>query len=46
MEQCALPKKKYIRGEQSPFMNKILNKKIMKRTKLVNNFIKNIAEEN
>ena len=46
MEKRALPKKEYIRGDQSPFMNKTLNKEIMKRTKLVNNFIKNIAEEN
>ena len=38
-------KKKYIRGNQSPFRNHILSKEIMKRTKLRNNFLKNRAAE-
>ena len=38
--------KKYIRENQSPFMNKTLSKEIMKRTKLRNNFLKNKTEEN
>ena len=46
MERRALPKKKYIRGDQSPFVNKTLNKEITKRTKLINDFLKNITEEN
>ena len=45
MERCALPRKKYIRGNKSPFMNKTMNKEIMKKTKLINNFLKNIAED-
>ena len=46
MERRALPKKIYIRRDQLPFMNKTLNKDITKRTKLINDFLKNIAEEN
>ena len=46
MERRALPKKKYIRGDQSPFVNKTLNKEITKRAKLINDFLKNITEEN
>ena len=38
--------KKYIRGNQSPFMNKTLSKEIIKRTKLRNNFFKNSTDEN
>ena len=45
MERRALPGKKYIRGNKSPFMNKTMDKEIMKRTKLINNFLKNIAED-
>ena len=33
-------KKKYVRGNQSPFMNKTLSKAIMLRTKLRNKFLK------
>ena len=33
--------KKYIRGNQSPFMNKTLRKEIIKRAKLRNDFFKN-----
>ena len=33
-------KKKYIRGNNSPFMNRILSKEIMKRSRLRNKFLK------
>ena len=36
----ALLKKKYIRGNNSPFMNRILSKEIMKRSRLRNKFLK------
>ena len=39
-------KKKYVRGNQSPFMNKTLSKAIMLRTKLRNKFLKNRSNEN
>lgn len=43
-------KKKYIRGNKSPFMNNILSKEIMKKkqnkTRLRNNFLENRTEEN
>ena len=45
MERRALPGKKYIRGNKSPFMNKTMDKEIMKKTKLINNFLKNVAED-
>ena len=41
-----LPKKKYVRGNQSPFMNKTLSKAIMLRTLLRNKFLKNRSNEN
>ena len=34
-------KKKYIRGNQFPYMNKALNKAIMTRTRLKNKYLKN-----
>ena len=34
-------KRKYIRGNESPFMNKSLKKEIMQRTRLRNKFLKN-----
>ena len=34
------PEKKYLRGNQSPFMNKTLSKSIMQRSKLRNLFLK------
>ena len=37
----ALCKQKYARGNHLPFMNKTLSKKIMKRTRLRNKFLKN-----
>ena len=39
-------KKKYVRGNHSPFMNKSLSKAIMVRTRLRNIFLKNRSEEN
>ena len=39
-------KKKYVRGKQSPFMNKTLSKVIMQRSKLRNLFLKKRTEEN
>ena len=39
-------KKKYVRGNQSPFMNKKLSKAIMQRSKLRNLFLKKRTEEN
>ena len=39
-------KKKYIRGNQSLFTNRILTKEIMKKAKLRNNFLINRTEEN
>ena len=37
-------KKKYIRGNNSPFMNRTLSKKILKRSKLRNKFLKSKSE--
>ena len=39
-------KKKYLRGNQSPFMNKTLSKAVMQRSKLRNLFLKKRTEEN
>ena len=39
-------KKKFVRSNHSPFMNKILSKAIMVRTRLRNIFLKNRSEEN
>ena len=39
-------KKKYVRGNHSPFMNKSLSKAIMVRTRLRNIFLKNRNKEN
>ena len=46
LNKQAPQKKKFVRGNQSPFMNKDLSKAIMKRTKLRNIFLKNRIEEN
>ena len=43
LDQYAPRKKKYVRGNHSPFMKKNLSKAIMVRTKL---FLKNRSEEN
>ena len=39
-------KKKYVRDNQSPFMNKTLSKVIMLRTNLRTKFLKNMSNEN
>ena len=39
-------KKKYVRGNHSPFMNKSLSKAIMSRTRLKNIFLQNRTKEN
>ena len=39
-------KKKYIRGNHLPFMNKELSKEIMHRTRLRSNFLRNRSDEN
>ena len=39
-------KRKYLRGNHQPFMNKNLSKAILKRSKLRNLYIKNRNEEN
>ena len=40
-----LVKKKYIRGNNAPFMNKTLSKEIMKRSNLRNKYLKSRSEE-
>ena len=46
MNQHDPQKKKYLRGNQSPFINKSLSKAIMLRSKFRNIFLKNRTEEN
>ena len=46
LDQYTPCKKKYVRGNHSPFMNKNFSKAIMLRTKLRNIFLKNRTEEN
>ena len=46
LENRAPLKKKYVRGNHSPFMNKSLSKAIMVRTRLRSIFVKNRSEEN
>ena len=45
LNKHAHQKKWYVRGNQSPFMNKTLSKAIMRRSKLRNLFLKNRTEE-
>ena len=45
LNRCAPRKKKIIRGNHSPFMNKGLSKAIMKRTRLRNKFLRNKSPE-
>ena len=45
LDQHAQKKKKYVRGNKSPFINKVLMKAIMLRTKLRNIFLKYKTEE-
>ena len=46
LNNIALTKKKCIRGNHLPFMNKELSKEIMDRTRLRNNFLTNRSDEN
>ena len=46
LDQYAPRKKKYVRGNHSPFMNNNLSRAIMLRIKLRNIFLKNRSEEN
>ena len=46
LNKHAPQKKKYVRGNQSHFMNKTLSKAIMQRSKLRNLFLKKRTEEN
>ena len=46
LDEHAPQKKRYLRGNQSPFMNKTLVKAIMVRSKLRNIFLRNKTEEN
>ena len=46
LNKHAPQKKKYVRGNESPFMNKTLSKVIMQRSKLRNLFPKKRTEEN
>ena len=46
LDQHAPQKKKYLRSNQSPFMNKSLSKAIMLRSKFRNIFVKKGREEN
>ena len=46
LDQHAPQKRKYLRGNQSPFMNKSFSNAIMLRSKFRNISFKNIAEEN
>ena len=46
VNKYAPQKKKYVRGNQSSFMNKTLSKAIMRRSKLKNCFLKKRTEEN
>ena len=46
LDHHASQKKKYVRSSHMLFINKTLSKKIMKRTKLRNKFLKDTTEEN
>ena len=41
LDKVAPLKQKYIRANNGPFMNKDITKAIMKRTRLLNNYLKN-----
>ena len=45
LDRFAPRKKKYIRGNNAPFMNKTLSKEIMKRSNLRNKYLKSRSEE-
>ena len=46
LDKQAPRKQKYVRGNQSPFMNKTISKAIMDRSRLRNNYIRMSSEEN
>ena len=46
LNKTAPLKQKYVRANNSPFMNKIILKAIMKRTTLRNRFLKNMSDSN
>ena len=46
LNRHAPQKKKYVRGNNTPFMNKTLSQAIMQRTKLRNKFLKDPTEHN
>ena len=46
LDQCAPKKKKYIRANNSPFVNKSIKKAIMNRTRLRNKYFKHKTFEN
>ena len=46
LNKIAPLKKKYVRANQSPFMNRTLHKAVMKRSRLRNEYLKNRTEEN
>ena len=46
LDVCAPRKTKYVRANNSPFMNKNISKAIMTRTRLSNTFLRNRAPEN
>ena len=46
LNQHALRKKKYVRGSNKPFRNKVLSKAIMQRTKFRNKFLKDPSAAN
>ena len=46
LNQHAPRKKKYVRGNNKPFMNKALSKAIMQRTKLGDKFLKDLSAAN
>ena len=45
LNKHATCKKKYIRGNQRPFINKHISKEIMKRSKLKNKFLRNNTDK-
>ena len=46
LDVCALRKTKYVRANNSPFMNKNISKAIMTRSRLRNKFLRNRTPEN
>ena len=46
LEKCAPLKKRYVRANQTPFLNKCLNKQIMKRSHFLNKFLNSKSNTN